>query len=428
MKAKPLAKSLAVLVLVASAVECGWAKSKPDFDALVEHRDYLELERVLPGAELDPLGRSYFEGVLANRRNDLDKSISLLQPIVPNLEAKDPRRAAVALRTFADDFVKTFRYADADHAYAELLAKFAKQFKTGDRQSLDDDGKVNHLLSGAPRQTVDFSGPFSLATHHSAIGTIDTDLTVNGVTNSWILDTGANFSVITESVARKMGLKLSEGTAQTQGSTGAENLLHTAIVPEIKIGTATVHNMVALVLQDQALTIPLPKGKYQIDAILGFPVLSVLGELTFTSDNQVQVKVASGDDQSGAKMFMQQLNPLLQLRINGRDLLMFFDTGADSSVFTVRYYEAFRQEFTGLPKGKHGIGGAGGVRSASAYKLPKVEVGIGNEKTLLENVPVLAEPLGTDQDLLYGSIGRDLVARFSRFTIDFKAMRFRVAK
>ena len=36
--------------------------------------------------------------------------------------------------------------------------------------------------------------------------------------------------------------------------------------------------------------------------------------------------------------------------------------------------------------------------------------------------------MGTDFDLLYGSIGRDFTGMFKSFTFDFKAMRFRLLK
>jgi predicted aspartyl protease len=395
-------------------------------DRLVEERDYPQLQRELTQVDLDETDRAFFEGILANRRNELLRSIGLLRPIIPKLEREDPKRAAEALRALADDFVKTFRYANADTAFSKLLSGYAKQLNPADRQSIDDDAGVNRLLKDALPQRIELSGGFSLPTHHSPIGTIDTDLTVNGVKKSWILDTGANFSVVSESVAHQMGLKLSEGTAQTQGSSGAENSLHIAIISELKIGTATVRNMVVLVLQDKALTIPLPKGKYQIEAILGYPVLSALGQLTFTKDDKLEVGV--GGNNSGAALYMQELDPLVTAKVNGQELLMFFDSGASSTTFTVRYYNAFRHDVEGFNKIRHGIGGAGGAKLVTAYKLPRIAIMIGNETAVLENVSVIAEPLGTDQDLLFGTLGRDLTSGFKSFTIDFKAMRFRLTK
>ena len=372
------------------------------------------------------MGRAYFEGVLANRRNDLQRSIDLLQPLVPKLKTNDSHRAAVALRSLADDYLKSFRYADADRAYSYLLSNYAKEYEAGDRQALEDDANTVRLLKDAPPQTVDLSGSFTLATHHSKLGTIDTDVTVNGVTNSWILDTGANFSVVIESVAKKMGLKLSEGTAQTQGASGAENPLHTAIIPEIKVETATVHNVVALVMPDNSMDVNFGRGHYQIEAILGYPVLSALGQITFTKDNRFVA--GGGGDESGSPIYMQQLNPLLQCRIEGRDLLLMFDTGADSTSLTAKYYHAFPEQFTGISQTKHGVGGAGGVKVLNAYKLAEVRIGVGGQIAVMKDVSVLTDTLGSDFDLLYGTVGRDLTDQFKSFTLDFKTMRFRLQK
>jgi predicted aspartyl protease len=307
-----------------------------------------------------------------------------------------------------------------------LLKDFGKTFRGSERKALEDDAATNRLLKDAPPQQVELTGGFTLPTHRSPIGTIDTDLAVNGISKSWILDTGANFSVLTETAARQMGLKLSEGTAQTQGATGAENPLHVALIPEMKIGSAVVRNAVVLVLKDSAIAIPMKDGSYQIEAILGFPVLSALGQLTFTADNHL--RVGTGGDSSGAVMYMQQLDPLLQVRISGRELLMFFDTGASSTTFSSRYYLAFRDHFTSQTKIRHRMGGAGGVKSFTAYQEPKVEIRIGDQTATLKDVPVLMEARGTDHDLLYGSLGRDVTQSFKSFTLDFRAMRFRLEK
>ena len=402
------------------------SKTHTELDRLIDQREYPELEHRMTQVKLDAADQAYFEGVLANRKNELQKSISLLEDLPPKLKASSGRRAAAALRALADDYVKTFRYADADRTYSQLLADFIAQFPSSERKSLKDDAQTVRLLKGSPPQTIELNGSFTLPTHRSPIGTIESDLTVNGVTKSWILDTGANYSVLTESAARQMHLNLSEGTAKVQGSAGAETPLHIAIIPEFKIGPSTVKNVVALVLPDASLTIPLPKGKHQIEAILGYPVLSAFGQVTWTSDEHVTF--SSGGQSSGAPIYMQQLDPLLQVRVHDRDLLMMFDTGADHTSFTARYYDTFQPDFEGLEKKTHMVGGAGGIKKISVYELPSVAIAVGDTTITLKNVAVSTEKLGTDGDLLFGRIGRDLTAEFKSFTFDFKNMRLRLEK
>ncbi len=81
-----------------------------------------------------------------------------------------------------------------------------------------------------------------------------------------------------------------------------------------------------------------------------------------------------------------------------------------------------------LSQHPHGVAGAGGIKRLTAYTLPEVKIGLGEQTATLKDVTALAAPLGTDLDLLYGTIGRDLTGQFKSFTLDFKSMRFRLEK
>src|SRR5262249_52968348 len=155
-------------------------------------------------------------------------------------------------------------------------------------------------------------------------------------------DTGANFSTVSASFAKRLGLQVSKEAAQTQGITGAENPLHTAIVPELKIGGATVRNVVVLVLDDTNLNVATGKTtRYQIHAILGYPVFRALQRITFTKDGHFLAGPDSPSGTGGARLYMKELTPLLACKLHGRTALFSFDTGASQTIFSNRY----RQEF-----------------------------------------------------------------------------------
>ena len=81
-----------------------------------------KVQTMQPGPEHD-----YFAGVLANRSGRIDESILLLNRVLPTIRQSQPKRPAIALETLADDYTKTFRYADAARTYDDLLAHFAGQ-------------------------------------------------------------------------------------------------------------------------------------------------------------------------------------------------------------------------------------------------------------------------------------------------------------
>jgi hypothetical protein len=66
------------------------------------------------------------------------------------IRESQPKRAALALETLADDYTKSFRYTDAARTYDDLLAHFADQL---DRGRAKDDSDFAHLLQAVPAQT-----------------------------------------------------------------------------------------------------------------------------------------------------------------------------------------------------------------------------------------------------------------------------------
>jgi predicted aspartyl protease len=350
-----------------------------------------------------------------------------LRQTLPEIENENPARAAIALESLADDYVKTCRYAEAIGAYANLFDNFSKQIDKSDLRSLKDDYSTVRLLENAPAQTISIDGPVRIQTHRGPIGSIDAELTVNGITASWILDTGANFSTMSASFARRLGLELSTGEAQTQGSTGAESRLHIAILPELKLSAATVHNVVVLVLDDKSLDITTGPGKHHsIDAIVGYPVFQALGSVTFTKAGEFAAAASAEQTGSAARLFMNKLTPLIECGVNGRQLLFAFDTGANGSEFSVRYYREFPAAFQSLDRKPLLFGGAGGAKRVEVYVLAQAILTIDGASAALRQVPVVPVPIVSDIDQVYGNLGRDLVEGFQSFTLDFVKMQFRL--
>ena len=189
-----------------------------------------QLHSMPPGAE-----RDYIAGVLANRQGRTADSIRRLEKALPAIRATEPARAAIALRALAYDFTDTFQYREAAGAFDDLLDHFAAESDQGDR----DDAGVARVLRDAPPQTIEWRGPVRLKIKRDPIASWVAQLDANGVSGPWLLDTGANMSVVSRSFAARLGLKPLPGTARTQASTtGIENPLRIALVPSITVGGA----------------------------------------------------------------------------------------------------------------------------------------------------------------------------------------------
>jgi hypothetical protein len=397
-------------------------KNKLDTDVREFRMEELaaSLQKMLPGPE-----RDYFAGVLANRTGHVDESIRLLNNALPKIRASHRDRAAAALEILADNYNKTFRYSDAATAYDDLLTHFSDQLRGDHLQGTKDDAGVVHLLREAPAQTVTWSGPTRLKTERDAIGSLVTELAVKGVREKWLLDTGANISAVSRSFAEKLGLQPLPGFGQTMsGLTGIENPLQVAIVPVLQMGGATLRNVVVLILDDDNLKIKLPNRSYQINGIIGYPVFQALGVVTFFHNGLLEAGPGTDPNISETHMYMKFLQPVIECRIQGQSLPFPFDSGADGTFLSIRYYKQFQDDSRNWKKGENIMGGGGGAVRRKVYLIPQLHLQVGTQIATLHNVPVFPTPIGADRDELYGNLGQDFVSGFEDFTLDFSKMTF----
>jgi hypothetical protein len=97
------------------------ARVASDLALLVREKRYIEFARQLEGAQgLSPSDRTLFEGILANRRNQVSTSIRLLEPLARTLVEGPADRAELGLCALGDDYAKSFRYGDAADTYLLL--------------------------------------------------------------------------------------------------------------------------------------------------------------------------------------------------------------------------------------------------------------------------------------------------------------------
>ena len=400
--------------------------SASDLDHLVQDKRYPELEQQLQLAHLSSIDRGYFTGIVADRNNHPLDAIVDLEKVLPELRRTSPRHTAVALRTLAGDYFKTGRYGEASDTYSDVLKHFASEFSAAEKQEMTDNRNIFGLLRGAAPQTVSGEHEFTTPIRSNPLGDVEVPILIGSTTEWWILDTGANESSITVSTAKRFGLTLSQQSASTQsGATGKEVPLRAAVIPKLALGGTVVKNVVVLVSEDKAFNVNLGKnGHYQIEGVLGYPVLAALGSLTIVGD-ELQVHPESQPSPRSSRLYLEELTPLLEASVDGHDLLFGLDTGSDAASFTAKYLREFPKQFASLKPKKWGVGGVGGIRWMRAYDLPQVDLHFGTATATLKKVPVVTRDVGVDPlDAVFGNLGQSLLHQFRSYTIDFSHMRF----
>jgi hypothetical protein len=391
-----------------------------DLDLLVRQKRYIELERDLKATqELSASDRAFYSGILANRKNEVSESIRLLEPLARTKGQASVYRAEVVLCTLADDYAKSFRYGDAADTYS-LLSRLPgyKDDESGCHAELE--AERWELLRGAPAQSTHVSNPFVVDENRNAAGFIEVAVQAPNFSDHWILDTGANLSAITRTVADQLGLKLSNDSSTAQGSNGIFVRVHTAVISEIQLGGATIRNMAVLVFEDRDLVFP--QIPYELHGSIGFPVLESLGRITFHVNGKLGAREPTRAEEVGSSnLYLEGFTVLIQANVADEDHLMTLDTGATGTFMSEQYYQRHKEDLNAEDLRELELVGAGGSTVLPAYLQHDVRFRMGGACVVLNNLVVLTEPTGLPDDF-WGNVGQGTVRLFGSYTLDFRTM------
>jgi hypothetical protein len=412
------------------------ASSVAHLQQLLDQHNYIEFAQELPhAAGLTQDQQNYFSGVLAFRQGHLG-SDDVVKPLASAVNAKTSALSANqvedALEILGLDAAKTYHYAASAQMYQDIDVAFGAAM--GDTvKPIRERRHIAVLLLKVPPQTIGISGDFSLK--KTADGY---PISIGGKTFSAGLDTGAAYSVVSESTAARWGLTPLDGTATLHGYGSGAFQAHPAVIPVLQMGKAELHNVVVMVTADQNLFIP--EIKLQINALLGYPVASALGRLTFSKDGTLTVSAQSPapGQENGAGLWVGDSFLLAAVntipvfeggKVTGSTGTRLFalDTGSGSSFLTDRYLAEHRNVFTGPPSSMARLAGAGGgIHEIPAYTANHLPLWFGSTLVLSTGPHVLTQTQGGEVEAYYGLIGQDILQIFSSYTIDFRTMTFSV--
>lgn len=368
----------------------------------------------------------YVRGLVANRLNDIEASKRFLERALPELERQHSPRATNALLTLSDDYQKAAAYADQAKALREAVEHHAKDLGTGS-QGVKDVLALATALSDSPRQSITFSGPSRLPIRRNPLGTFDVDAVANGVDGSWMLDSGANYSVVSESFARRLGLAVKGAAGGVGSTTGTSVQSEVAVVKEIRLGSATLCNVAVLVVRDDLLHMKLPDKEHQISAAFGFPVFQALGRIHFHGDKAISIGSAPGAMEGGVRIYMDGLAPVVMASTEGVAVPFALDTGSSTTSLSSAYWMKVKDRADAWPRSQRPSAGLGGTRSLDTVTQPEWKFALGKDDVTLRNVRIETESRpGPGGPPMFGTFGQDLWANAAGFTLDFQSMRFRV--
>jgi len=327
------------------------------------------------------------------------------------------------LAVMSNNYLRSFCYEKASEIYNILLTQYRNELSEKEIIDYTNEFNLSKALRSVPPQRIIKNADVEIKSYRNHVNHIIVPVRSGGIDDEFIFDTGANFSVISQSYAEKMGLNILENVISVLGS-GSNNKIQMKLgVANLIIGNLVCENVVFLISSDEDLTIP--QANLTIHGLIGFPVIQQLGEIHINRDGRIFIPFAH-EKRPYKNIFFNQLNPIVQLfsdRFSGKEtLLLIFDTGANKTVLFKRYYDRHKEEIEkiGVLRTKRNAG-AGGFIDNKVYVLKDFPYKIGNSENILSEISVLSD--STEIDEYYdGILGQDVILQHEKMILNFNDM------
>ena len=153
---------------------------------------------------------------------------------------------------------------------------------------------------------------------------------------TFLLDTGVTPSVVDIELARSLGLPLDEANAQAAGGAGADTVyIYPSRIEELALGGVAYGDVDAVVFPTAALSQHLGEPLHGIlgDSFLNGRVVTIDYERrTVRIDGQAPAADAAGVYQFPLVTAPNDIMPLMEVRIDGRPIVVSMDTGSSFGV------------------------------------------------------------------------------------------------
>lgn len=395
-------------ILIACALALAGPLLRAEKNASCDGSDWFSIQQAqIQGKKLSSLCQAELD-VAANRILVGTRELnSIIRQAPQSAEAYEARSTLTHL------YLRIGRFHDAE---AQIAAMLAIKPTAADLRNLSS---LFELLAGYPDLTVSSRRPSVLRAQIDD-GNIFAPVTVNGLAGTYMLDSGLNLSMMSESEAQRLHLAPQSSIATLSDISGREGAkLRVVNVDDLIVGGTHLRHVPFLVVDDRngAFT-GLPSGHR---GILGIQPLLALEVLTFRADDTLEIGSHTAPVRNTAPLLFDRAMPLTQIEFQGKRLTVTLDCGATQTTLNppfARLYPALARSGT---QAAHAMNGLSGTTSFASFSLPHLDFTFGRHVVLAPAV-ILASMTTRTSSWASANLGFDLLKQARPFTLNFKRM------
>jgi hypothetical protein len=336
--------------------------------------------------------------------------IGLFVVVVPIVNAQDrPRTGSEGSERLAI-YLRTGQYENARGLIDEILKS----------ERRDDLKNIRALFGGSPNMRIRGASA-SFPCQVTDTGVL-LPLTVNGTSVHWLVDTGANFSMISDAEAARLGLVLRESDGRAADLAGGSTAVRIAIAPRVVIGGTQFEDVTFLVMSaGQMPWKELPPGR---QGIVGLPLVIALDALQWTRAGMCHTGSDGVNDTvpGPPNLRFERLQVITNVELDGKPAEFVLDTGNQAGT---QLWERFAKDFEPLvqERGRKGtvrLTQVGGATDRDVVVVPGLRLKVGGKATNLATGNLFSTPVGDER--FHGLLGMDILSQAAEVTIDFRSM------
>jgi predicted aspartyl protease len=392
-----------ILVLCAAA-----SPRATDLETLYKEHRWFELRDAINGT-----APAFYRGAVACVFNDSSHCEKTLRSVIE--DAPRSKEAAESRGLLLSVYQRAGRFRRAVAEIDRLLAT------DPDNTSLKNARALFGTLARYPDQSI-FRRQHSTIRYRLKAGNLFVPVSIRGRSRHYIVDTGADFSVMSESEARRLGLTIHQGGARVTDITGETMGARTAEADELQIGETRLRHVAFLVVgDDQQPFVDLAPDER---AVLGLPVLLALDAFRWTADGAFELAFRPQRENSqGPNMCFDGATPVTQASVKNRHISLHVDTGATETLLWPHFANDFATVLSesGVPGTKR-VTGVGHSVDVQSIDIPELMLQIGGIETVLRPAHVLVDDARVAGKRDHGNLGLDLLSQARTTTFDFRSM------
>jgi predicted aspartyl protease len=276
-------------------------------------------------------------------------------------------------------------------------------------------------LGKADQSTVRLS-PSTLQMRHED-GNLYLPVEINGRKAVYAFDTGANFSVISEGEASRLGLTVTNVNTSIGDSSGNHLGIRVAVARSLTIGGLQLRNVAFTVLPDAQP--PFNELAEEKRGLLGIPILLAMHKFSWSRNGTFTLGGRSQEFQlQTANLAFEQSFPVTRAYFQGAGIDMTVDSGAQNTVLSPPFASAFPDVLKSVGKPEtHKLTGLGGSATYDSILLPSIDLRVGGHTVTLTNAHVLTKASSDTSEWADGNLGVDLLNQAESVTFDFGCMK-----